>query len=61
MTKHPDHISASKFLDELRRYQKGSVSRRPFLVRTRGHPARLGHPPTRRVGFLCCGFALMTT
>ncbi|MFO1133138.1 MAG: spermidine/putrescine ABC transporter substrate-binding protein [Hyphomicrobiales bacterium] len=31
MTKHPDHISASKFIDELRRYQKGSVSRRHFL------------------------------
>ena len=31
MTKHPDFISASKFLDELRRYQKGSVSRRHFL------------------------------
>ena len=31
MTKHPDHISASKFLDELRRFQKGSVTRRHFL------------------------------
>ena len=31
MTKHPDHISASKFIEELRRYQKGSVSRRHFL------------------------------
>lgn len=31
MTKQPDHISAQKFLDELRRYQKGSVSRRHFL------------------------------
>ena len=31
MTKYPDHISASKFIDELRRYQKGSVSRRHFL------------------------------
>ena len=31
MTKHPDHISAEKFIEELRRYQKGSVSRRHFL------------------------------
>ena len=31
MTKHPDHISAAKFLDELRRWQKGSVTRRHFL------------------------------
>eukprot|EP01030_Chromulinospumella_sphaerica_P030786 gene30786-31344_t len=31
MTKHPDHISAEKFIDELRRYQKGSVTRRHFL------------------------------
>ncbi|MFN4144009.1 PotD/PotF family extracellular solute-binding protein [Aestuariivirga sp.] len=31
MTKQRDHISAQKFLDELRRYQKGSVSRRHFL------------------------------
>jgi spermidine/putrescine transport system substrate-binding protein len=31
MTKQPDHISAAKFLDELRRFQKGSVSRRHFL------------------------------
>ncbi len=31
MTKQPDFIPTSKFLDELRRYQKGSVSRRHFL------------------------------
>ena len=31
MTKQPDYISAAKFLDELRRFQKGSVSRRHFL------------------------------
>jgi spermidine/putrescine transport system substrate-binding protein len=31
MTKQPDHISAAKFLEELRRFQKGSVSRRHFL------------------------------
>ena len=31
MTRIPDHISAQKFLEELRRYQKGSVSRRHFL------------------------------
>ncbi len=31
MTKHPDHISAEKFIEELRRYQKGSVTRRHFL------------------------------
>ena len=31
MTKQPDYISAGKFLDELRRFQKGSVSRRHFL------------------------------
>ena len=31
MTKQPDHISAQKFLDELRRWQKGSVTRRHFL------------------------------
>jgi spermidine/putrescine transport system substrate-binding protein len=31
MSKTPDHISAQKFLEELRRYQKGSVSRRHFL------------------------------
>lgn len=31
MTRQPDYISASKFLDELRRYQKGSVTRRHFL------------------------------
>ena len=31
MTKQPDHIPAQKFLDELRRYQKGSVTRRHFL------------------------------
>lgn len=31
MTKQPDHMPVSKFLDELRRYQKGSVSRRHFL------------------------------
>ena len=31
MSKTPDTISAKTFLDELRRYQKGSVSRRHFL------------------------------
>ena len=31
MTRQPDYISASKFLDELCRYQKGSVTRRHFL------------------------------
>ncbi len=31
MSKQPDYISPQKFLDELRRYQKGSVSRRHFL------------------------------
>ncbi|HRX36035.1 MAG TPA: spermidine/putrescine ABC transporter substrate-binding protein [Aestuariivirga sp.] len=31
MTKTPDYISEKKFLEELRRYQKGSVSRRHFL------------------------------
>ncbi len=31
MTKQPDHISPQKFLDELRRWQKGSVTRRHFL------------------------------
>ena len=31
MTKTPDHISPHKFLDELRRFQKGSVTRRHFL------------------------------
>ena len=31
MSKTPDHISEKKFLEELRRYQKGSVSRRHFL------------------------------
>jgi spermidine/putrescine transport system substrate-binding protein len=31
MTKHPDYIPATRFLDELRRFQKGSVSRRHFL------------------------------
>ncbi len=31
MTKTPDHISACKFIEELRRYQKGSVTRRHFL------------------------------
>lgn len=31
MTKHPDYISPEKFMDELRRYQKGSVTRRHFL------------------------------
>ena len=31
MTKHPDYISPEKFIDELRRYQKGSVTRRHFL------------------------------
>lgn len=31
MTKQPDYISAQKFMDELRRYQKGSVTRRHFL------------------------------
>ncbi len=31
MSKTPDHISPSKFLDELRRYEKGSVTRRHFL------------------------------
>jgi spermidine/putrescine transport system substrate-binding protein len=31
MTKRPDYISPEKFLDELRRWQKGSVSRRHFL------------------------------
>ncbi len=31
MSKTPDHISPQKFLDELRRYQKGSVTRRHFL------------------------------
>ena len=31
MTKQPDYISPEKFLDELRRWQKGSVSRRHFL------------------------------
>lgn len=31
MSKTPDYISARAFLEELRRYQKGSVSRRHFL------------------------------
>lgn len=31
MTKQPDYISQQKFLDELRRFHKGSVSRRHFL------------------------------
>ena len=31
MTKHVDHISKKKFMEELRRYQKGSVTRRHFL------------------------------
>ena len=31
MSKTPDHISAAKFLEELRRYQNGSVTRRHFL------------------------------
>ena len=31
MKKTPDMISAAKFLDELRRYEKGSVTRRHFL------------------------------
>ena len=31
MTKTPDHISPRNFLAELRRYQKGSVTRRHFL------------------------------
>jgi spermidine/putrescine transport system substrate-binding protein len=31
MTKQPDYISQQKFLAELRRFQKGSVSRRHFL------------------------------
>ena len=31
MTKFPDYISQAKFIEELRRYQKGSVSRRHFL------------------------------
>lgn len=31
MTKQPDFISARKFLEELRRYQNGSVTRRHFL------------------------------
>jgi spermidine/putrescine transport system substrate-binding protein len=31
MTKQPDYISAAKFMDELRRFQKGSISRRHFL------------------------------
>ena len=31
MKKHPDTISAQKFLEELRRYEKGSVTRRHFL------------------------------
>ncbi len=31
MTKHSDYIPATKFLEELRRFQKGSVSRRHFL------------------------------
>jgi spermidine/putrescine transport system substrate-binding protein len=31
MAKSPDHISDHKFMDELRRYQKGSVTRRHFM------------------------------
>ena len=31
MTKYIDHLPAGKFMEELRRYQKGSVSRRHFL------------------------------
>ena len=31
MSKTPDHISSAKFLEELRRYQNGSVTRRHFL------------------------------
>ncbi len=31
MKDFPDHMTAAKFLEELRRYQKGSVSRRHFL------------------------------
>ncbi|WP_373503193.1 PotD/PotF family extracellular solute-binding protein [Aestuariivirga sp.] len=31
MSKTPDHISPQKFLEELRRFQKGSVTRRHFL------------------------------
>ena len=31
MTKTPDYIAPQKFLDELRRFQKGSVTRRHFL------------------------------
>ena len=31
MKKIPDSISAAKFMEELRRYQNGSVSRRHFL------------------------------
>ncbi len=31
MTKVPGHISAEDFLAQLRRYQKGSISRRQFL------------------------------
>lgn len=31
MTSYPDYISPQKFIDELRRYQKGSVTRRHFL------------------------------
>lgn len=31
MTKHPDYISPEKFMEEFRRFQKGSVTRRHFL------------------------------
>ena len=31
MSKTPDHISKQKFMEELRRYQRGSVTRRHFL------------------------------
>ena len=31
MTKTPDNISKKKFMEEFRRYQKGSVTRRHFL------------------------------
>ena len=31
MTDKIDHISRQKFMEELRRYQKGSVTRRHFL------------------------------
>jgi spermidine/putrescine transport system substrate-binding protein len=31
MSKTPDYISQAKFLEELRRYQKGSVTRRHFM------------------------------